>query len=236
MSNRLLASCAAAAALSAGCVSAANAAEEGWYFSLTGGMSMIDQSRGDFDSSYGVALMNALADDGFNTLDAASSFDDSNTAWGAQIGYQFMPYFAVEGGYITLGDGTYDLDLLVDDTILGGQVAFNTNLRLRSSGFTAAAVGILPLGQRFELNGRAGLLFARNRVRQQVRDLTDGTFLGSTELRGNSTDLFASLGGAWTINPNYTLALSYQRFFDVGDDEDTPEYSIDLLSLTLQFR
>lgn len=233
MNNRLLASCAAVAALCAGAVSVADA-EEGIYFSLTGGMSMFDLSRNDLDRDFGGALQASLADGGLDTLDYVSSLDDSDSSWAAQVGYQFSPYLAVEGGYITFGESTYDANIAVTDGF--DVAALNLPLRFRSGGFTAAAVGILPLGERAELHGRGGVLFARNRVRQRINDYFTGETLDSIEFRGNSVDPFVGVGASWIVNTRLAVSLDYQRYLDVGDDEDTPEFNIDVLALTVQFR
>lgn len=233
MSNRLLASCATAVALCVGSVSAAHAAEEGFYFGIAGGMTSADLSKNDLDGRY----QSLLIDDSYDVLGYESTLDDSDTSWGVQVGYQWGPHFAAEIGYVDLGKAVYEADFLVEDLLSPGDMYVGSErTRFRSSGPTVAVLGLLPLGETFDIHGRAGILFARNRITEQSRDYYTGEVLGSQEFSGNSKDLFAGIGGAWNINANYTMRLEYQRYFDVGDDEDTTETDVDQLSLSILFR
>lgn len=239
MSNRLLASCATAVALCVGSVSGAHAAEGRFYFGISGGMASQDLSKKALDTNVGLIVADSLADDDFSLLSyVPSDFDDNDAAWALQVGYQWGSYFAVELGYVNLGDATHAADIVVSDDLgVFADIDTTVSTRFRNTGITAAAVGIFPLGQHFEIHGRGGVLFARNRIRQTV-DSEDSGALGVVpfELRGNSTDLFAGLGAAWNINPSYSLRVEYTRYLDVGDEDKTLETDIDLISLNLLFR
>jgi OmpA-OmpF porin, OOP family len=239
MGNRLLASCVAAGALCVGSVSGAHAAEGGFYFGMSGGMASQDLSKKALDVNGALIVADSLAEDDFSLLSyEPSDFDDNDAAWALQVGYQWGSYFAVELGYVNLGDAMHAADILVsDDLVILEDIDTTVSTRFRNSGITAAAVGIFPLGQHFEVHGRGGVLFARSRIRQKV-DSEDSEALRVVpfELRGNSTDLFAGLGAAWNINPSYSLRVEYTRYLNVGDEEKTLETDIDLISLTLLFR
>lgn len=233
MSNRLLASCATAVALCVGAASGAQAAEEGFYFGIAGGTASVDLSKSDLDGLYQSVL---IADD-YDVLAYESTLDDSDTSWGLHIGYQLGAYFAAEIGYVDLGKAVYEADFAIEDLLPPGGVGVGSvRTSFRSAGPTVAVLGLLPLGEKFDLHGRAGVLFARSRITEQGRDFDTGAVLASQEYRGNSKDVFVGLGGAWNINPNYTLRLDYQRYLDVGDDEDTIEADVDLLTLSILFR
>lgn len=237
MSNRLLASCATAVALCVGSVSGAHAAQEGFYFGIAGGQSSADLSKNELDAGFGRVADAFAAELNLVALDMDSTLDDSDAAWGLHVGYQWGAHVAVEIGYVDLGEAYYDGAAALTDSfdtpvgVLGLPAFFRTN------GVTAAVLGILPLGERFDLHVRGGVLFARNRTTVRFTDFETGEFIISEEVRSNSKDLFAGLGGAWNINADYSLRLEYQRFLDVGDDEDSlVEYDIDLISLNLLFR
>jgi hypothetical protein len=233
MGNRLLSACVAAGALCVGAVSGVHAAEAGFYFGIGGGTGSADLSKSDLDDVYQSAL---IADD-YDVLAFDSQLDDSEASWGAQIGYQWNAYFAAEIGYVDLGKAIYEADFTVRDLLPpGGTGMGSVRTRFRSTGPTVAVLGMLPLGEKFDLHGRAGILFARTRITEQGRDFATGEVLGSQDIRGNSKDLFAGIGGAWNINPNYTLRLDYQRYLDVGDDEDSLEADVDQLTLSILFR
>lgn len=233
MGNRLLASCVAAGALYVGSICGAHAAETGLYFGIAGGTASADLSKNDLDDVYQSAL---IADD-YDVLAYDSKLDDSDASWGAQIGYQWGAYFAAEIGYVDLGKALYEADFTVEDLLPpGGTGTGSVRTRFRSAGPTVAVLGLLPLGEKFDVHGRAGILFARTRITEQARDFDTGEVLGSQDIRGNSKDLFAGIGGAWHINPNYTLRVDYQRYLDVGDDEDTLEADVDQLAVSILFR
>jgi hypothetical protein len=239
MGNRLLASCVAAGALCVGSVSGAHAAEEGFYFGIMGGQSSADLSKNELDAGFGGIADAFAAELDLTASDLDSTLDDSDAAWGLHIGYQWGAHVGAEIGYVDLGEAYYDGAALLTDPIppatpvgILGLPAF-----FRANGFTAAVLGILPLGERFDLHARGGILFARNRTTIRFTDFETGEVLGSGEVRGNSKDFFVGLGAAWNINPDYSVRFEYQRFLDVGDDEENLlEYDIDLISLNLLFR
>lgn len=232
MNHRLLASCVTAAALCVGSVSA-HAAETGFYFGISGGTASVDLSKNDLDDIYQSSLIAA----DFDVLAFDSTLDDSDASWGAQVGYQWGTHFAAEIGYVDLGKAIYEADFTVEDLLPpGGTGTGSLRTRFRSAGPTVAVLGLLPLGEKFEIHGRAGLLFARNRIREQGLDPDTGEVLASQEFRGNSKDVFVGIGGGWDINANYSLRFDYQRYLDVGDDEETAEADVDQLTLSILFR
>ncbi len=190
---------------------------EGWYSSLSGGVSKADlPSRAEFDE---VVLAGEPA---------TSSLDDTGDAWALHVGYRFNPYVAVEVGYVEFGKFRYEAEL--------DNFPLDASVRFRSNGPLIAALGILPLGERFDLYGRGGVYFADTRIRQRVVDITDNSVVFSQEDRASSKDLFAGVGAAWNINENYALRVEAQRYFDVGDDDHTGENDVDMLTFGVVFR
>ena len=107
--------------------------------------------------------------------------------------------------------------------------------RVRSAGPTAAILGLLPLGERFELHGKAGLYFSDTRLRTRIRDDAFGENIVHGEIDGSDRDVFAGVGGAWHINDRYSVRFEYQRYLDVGD-EDSGEGDVDLFAISVLFR
>lgn len=204
-------------AVALGLASAGDAAAEGFYFGLSGGVSMPDlPSKGQFDQEI------------LGGIDAKSSLDDSDTVWGAQVGYRWGSYVAAEVGYVDMGKSQYQANPT--------GTPLRASVRYLSSGATLAALGILPLGERFDLYARGGVYFADTRVRLKIADLDTGESLASAEEKASSKDLFAGIGAAWNVSPGFALRVEYQRYFDVGDNEKTGETDIDLLTLGVLFR
>lgn len=240
MGNRLLVSCAAAVALCAGSVSAAHA--EGFYFGISGGAGTLDVSNGDLDARF-LPVVQSVPADGFAVQTyGPSSIDDSDSTWGAYVGYQWNRYFAVEAGYVDLGQGFYETGLTVGDAdpddLIDGGGPFDAAVtaKFRSSGPTLAAVGMLPFGDKFEAHGRVGVLFARTRLGFSLLDSENGdSTVVFGEYSDSSKDLFAGIGASWNINPSYALRVDYERFLDVGD-ENTEEADVDRITLNILFR
>jgi OmpA-OmpF porin, OOP family len=235
MGNRLLASCVATAALAVGSISGASAAEEGFYFGITGGQSSADTDLAA-DSADVIAIGASLR--GAVVSRIRSESDETDGAWGLHVGYQWNSYVSTEVGYVELGEAFDDFvaTLTTPPPAAAPAGAIGLSYKLRTSGITAAMLGTLPLGEKFDLHARGGILFARTRGTVLGRNAVTNTVEGSFHSRGNSKDFFAGVGGAWNINPDYTLRVDYQRFLDVGDDEDVPEYDIDLISVSILFR
>lgn len=213
----------AVATLAAGLLPGANAlAEAGFYSGFFGGMSMADMgSKGSLDEVYFGDL----------PLDS-SSLDDSDGTYGVQVGYRWNSYIAAEIGYVNLGEGVYEA-AISDPAIVPSPIEFSA--RFRSTGPTLSVLGTLPAGERFDFHGRLGAYYSDTRYRERLEDPDTGE-TASIEFDGNSIDAFAGIGAAWNINASYTLRVEYQRFFDVGDEEETPEADIDLLMFGVLFR
>ena len=208
----------AIATLAAGLLPGASAlAEEGFYSGFFGGMAMVDMgSKASLEELY----LGDLALD-------SSSLDDTDPAYGVQVGYRWNSYIAAEVGYVNLGEGVYEAEL--------SALPIEFGARFRSTGPTASVLGTLPAGEHFEFHGRIGAYYADTRYRERLVDLQTGEEF-SIEFDGNSIDAFAGIGAAWNINASYALRVEYQRFFDVGDDDETPETDVDLLMFGVLFR
>lgn len=214
----------AAQALVLGCVpaTAALAADTGFYFGITGGLATFDlPSKGSIDAF----IEEAFEDEGL-TLES-SSLDDDDKAWGLQVGYRWNSYVAAEVGYVNLGTAEYR----AKPAGVNGELS----LRARSSGPTLSVLGMLPVGERFDLHARAGVYFADSRLRVRAEDHDTGDAF-SEEVKPGSENPFVGIGAAWNINDSYSLRVEYQRFFDVGDKDDIGEIDIDLLSFSVLFR
>jgi len=46
----------------------------------------------------------------------------------------------------------------------------------------------------------------------------------------------AGIGAAWNINDGYALRVEVQRYFDVGDEDQTGENDVDMLTFGVVFR
>lgn len=213
----------------------ASAENAGLYFGLTGGATSVDMggSKQDFDDTFGLPIAATLELGGLDVIGFESSLDDSDIGWGLQVGYRFNRYIAAEVGYVDLGEALYEAIMTVDD---GTEIfPVEASVRFKSSGPTAAVLGILPIGERFDAHARAGVYIADTRLRSRLRDVEFAENVVHDETKAGETEFFFGVGGAWNISDSYSLRVEYQRYLDVGDD-DTGEGDVDLIGLSVLFR
>jgi OmpA-OmpF porin, OOP family len=228
---------AAALAAALGMVAATTASAEnaGLYFGLTGGTTSVDMggSRQDFDENFGFPIATTLELSGVDVIGFQSSLDDSDIGWGLQVGYRFNRYIAAEVGYVNLGDALYEAIMTVDDGLEIFPV--EASVRFKSSGPTAAVLGILPIGERFDAHLKGGIYVADTRLRSRLRDVEFDENVVHDETKASETEFFFGVGGAWNINDTYSLRVEYQRYLDIGND-DTGEGDVDLIGVSVLFR
>jgi len=243
-----------------GCVLSTPAAfaEEyrGPYFTIWGGSGSVDMpSKREFDTAIVAALPGDLDNAGFvdNNISyefalaglGRSTLDDSVSVWGLQLGYRWGKFLATEVGYAKLGEASYRLPLSVNYTatnltsgaMVGDNFAAERATQFTSAGPTISALGMLPLGQRFDLHVRAGIYLADTRVTNRIRDVEFGNGnIAHGRVDASQTELYAGIGGAWNINENVVLRAEYQKYLDVGDEKKTGESDIDVFNLSVLFK
>ena len=196
------------------------AAESGFYVGLTIGESSTAVSKSELDR--------AMAEE-FNLIE--SSLDDGDTAYGAVIGYRFLPYLAAELGWLDLGDVVdYRASLAVISISVS---SLDVRARASSSGPMVSALGILPLGDAWEIFGRAGLLFSDNKLTVGVSDFYQSF---STSDSDRDEDAVVGIGAAVNFADHWAVRAEYTRIFDAGSEETTGEEDVDLIGLTVTYR
>lgn len=142
------------------------------------------------------------------------SCEDSDTAWKALVGYQFNRNFAVELGYIDLGE--------VDARGPGGTVS------AEATAFELVAVGSLPVADRFSVYGKLGLFRGET-------DARVNTVLRNLSLSETNTDLTFGFGARFDVSRNFAVRAEWQRYSDVGGG-DIGESDVDVISIGALFR
>ena len=173
----------------------------------------------DLDSG---AINQALAGQGLAVR--TTSVDTSDVGWKLFAGYRFNSYLAVEGGYTYLGEYAFAGQVIADP----GTVSAN----LQANDWNAFAVGILPLGERFDV-------FAKLGIGYWTADLaTSGTFAGRSAQSADSsgTDPIVGLGARFNITARWGIRAEWERFFNVGSATTSGETDIDFWSLGVQYR
>jgi outer membrane protein with beta-barrel domain len=137
----------------------------------------------------GASVGNAKVNDG-DVL--GSDFSASDTASKVYGGFTIMKFLAVEVSYNKLGSPK--------DTVSGG----TTDAEIKITGYDAYAVGVLPLGKRFEIFGKAGLIF------WDGKSEFSGAFNGSESDSGN--DPAYGAGIVWHLFKRLDVRAEYERF------------------------
>jgi opacity protein-like surface antigen len=207
------------------------AAERGLYVGGYGGQSSKEAER-DFYELFNDDIQTITF---FAPTQETTSFDDSDKAFGLVIGYRLTPHFAIEGGYAQLGQVAYKSRSSGNFPQEVGRE--DIGIETEITGYTFAALGVLPLSRNWELYARAGVLFADNKITIRVtaegqRFLPPLGSFSAADSRG-STNLHAGLGITRRFLDAYDLRLEYQRAFDVGDGGTGGEGDLDVMLLGL---
>lgn len=186
----------------------ASAANNGWYVGVDLGSSNYAQMKPNADE-----LSQELIQQGIpNTV----SVSDTATAYGVDVGYQFLPYFAVEGGYTDFGAASADFNVTI--------APVSEHVEVHAKGETLFAVGILPVSNSFSFFGKLGILS----YTQDFSGHVSGAGLPTTDLQSASdsgTTTGIGVGANWDINDRFGLRLGFTRFHAVGSDSTTGNHT-----------
>lgn len=138
-----------------------------------------------------------------------SGLDDKSASWALLAGYRFSRFFALEAGYIDLGEF--------------GDQDFSSSTR----GIMVNARGILPLGKHFELDLLFGLVGMK-------RELTFGSV--SDDVSGTTGKV--GIGFAVPVNERLAFNFEYSQYLDfsLGFDDDFDLYVDDTSGYSLGVR
>jgi OOP family OmpA-OmpF porin len=197
---------------------AASAHAEGWYVVVFGGEASsegLDQD--ELDAS--------LVDVGFDLQ--SSSLDDSDTGFGATLGYQVNENFAAELSYVDLGDVSYQAS-----NEQANPANESVTLDTSAAGPVFSLLGILPVGERWDLYGRAGLALmdSEGEATATAGDVTD-RISDSTD----RSNMVLGAGVQYDVSDRFGIQLEWDRYFDVGSEEIVGESDIDLFALGLRY-
>ena len=220
---------AALVATTVGSNSAWGASEPGWYYGLNGGRANADMVKSDRDTDANLLIATAGP-----PLTSSSTVTDHDTSWSIFFGYQLSPYFAFEAGYLNLGSYAYRYAGTANLTGLGGGIdPTSVDLTLDFKGYPLAAIGILPIGQLFEVHARAGVLLTNA---ESIFNASAGTArIGGNE-SASSQDVFYGAGAGMNLGDTWSLSLDWIKYSKVGDGDVIADTDLDALSLSLIYR
>lgn len=147
---------------------------------------------------------------------ADCSADSGDTGFGIFAGYRFNRNFAIEVSYLDLGAVT--AELMNSTRVEGARLDAEGEARLDAKGLMASALISIPLGQRFSIFGRLGVLAwdadlsanASGSIRLGNRRIS---FDGLNESRSRSgTDGAYGGGVRFAFNENMAVRAEFTRF------------------------
>ena len=169
----------------------------------------------------GVGIGQSLVDLEANDLGPGiwSSVSDTDTSVKIFGGYAINENFSVEAGYTNFGefgvDYTDGFDTLSEN--------------YEATALYLAAVGSVPLGQA-SLFGKFGL------ASWDLDASLSSTFGVSASASVSGTDPVYGFGAQFDVSNNVMLRVEFERFTNVGDENETGEADIDLLSVSAAMR
>ena len=190
----------------------AMADDTGWYL---GGN--IGQSKAKIDDA---RINNTLFGDGFT----ADTIHDNNHDTGYKLfgGYQFNPYFALEGGFYDLGKFGFTANT---------QPAGTLNGTMRVNGVNLDALGFLPLAEHLSAFGRVGLNYAN------ARDSFSGTtpfVIPQPDPSKRALNYKFGAGLQYEFTDNFAMRVEAERYRT--DDAIGNKGDINLISVGLVYR
>ena len=234
-------------ALAAIATSASAAERTGFYIGGDVGQSNWNVTERDADN-----LTSAIADEidlaGAGTVTVTGAdyeFSDTDVTYSLFIGYQFVPWLAVEASWMDLGNtnidtnGSYVYDVVPNPLPPGvpNGGAYSINPQFESSGFALSALPMLPLGDAWNIYARLGYYFGDNKLSGalNVQDTRLGVPVGSPVSQrfseSDSSGVFLwGAGVSYTWNQRVSFRLEYDNVNDVvessgpyGDDKTDVE-------------
>jgi OmpA-OmpF porin, OOP family len=199
----------------AACVAAsASGASAQWYAGAT-----IGAADGGVDAG---RISGQLVNDlGF--FSASTSTDDTDMAWRAFVGYQVLPWLAVEGAYIDAGKSKWASTVTPAGTI-------DASLRTRALS--------LGLAARYEFNpalsvyGRVSAAWTRTKGSFSSSGFVELANTGRTERR--TVPAYAA-GIEYTFAPRVSARLEYERLSRVSSDELGGKFDIDMIGIGVRY-
>ena len=175
-------------------------AEENWYVGVSAGTTNLDYSAADLTSdlsSLGWTINNPKV-------------DDSNTTWKVYAGFQVNDWFAVEAGYVDLGEVITQFGATIPPTQIDALLSdtFSVHPYQGDGWMVAGAVRYAFVPDEFSVVGRAGLFAWESKT--TVRVISGGT--GSVAGDDSGTDAMFGVGVEWQINEQWALTADWERY------------------------
>ncbi len=136
-------------------------------------------------------------------------------------GYQFNNNWAIEGQYVSLGAYSANTTKQV----------INERVKIKASGMSVAAVGLLPLGESFSLLGKAGVML------KTVESVAMDDLKRRREIKSTKTNVLLGIGAEFKITPQLALRAEYEYMgkTELTNANNGPTLRNDLISIGARY-
>ncbi len=200
------------AAVALGAAAQAGAAMPGLYFSGFYMDSALGYSTADVTEPRAEGWRSEVLLTDFNAtaLDVEQAdFDRTEIGYSFGVGYQLTDYLAAELAYVQMGEVSYSAIGSVQDNQGGGVFRTRVDLRSRARGLGLSGIAIYPIGDRWALDARAGVLLGKQKVRYALTVQNGGYADGS--LKDGSLALTLGAGVNWSMSPGTAIRVGYTQ-------------------------
>jgi outer membrane protein OmpA-like peptidoglycan-associated protein len=224
----------------------ASAAERsGFYIGADVGQSNWNVTQADANA-FAEGIGSALT--GFDTVTfTQGKLSDTDTTYGFFVGYQIVPWLAVEAGWMDLGKetiratGTYTYLNPVDGGPTGG--FFSSDLSFESSGWALSALPMLPFGDSWNVYGRLGYYMGDNKAKisftaqDQIGSFNDGPPATASDHTSDTSGVFLwGAGLSYTWNQRVSARLEYDNIANVAEITNGDKTDVERITLGLVYR
>jgi len=149
-----------------------------------------------------------------------SSTDGSGDQWRLQAGYQFNPYFAIEGGYIDLGTADYKANF-ASGSAKGHE---------KAGGVDFAVLGIIPATDNLAIFAKAGLIAAKVETK-----LSSGS--PAVDIKDSTTEVRPLIGAgvSWKVMQNVDLRFDYDHVAGLGKSSNAGRMDDNMVSAGIAY-
>jgi len=121
------------------------------------------------------------------------------------VGYSFNPYFAVEGGYASLGKSSVNMDFRSGLNSVG-----RFHLDYKMSAAFIDAVGLLPVNEKWSFIGRLGVSY--NSVHADFNGAPVTFIVSSNDKTENKVREKFGAGIDYNYNPTFTVRAEWEHY------------------------
>jgi len=195
-------------------VTATSAQAGDWY-----ALGMVTHANANLNTAAANSALIGAGATGLTSTDKGSS-----NKWRLQLGYRFNDYFALEGGYIDLGQAKYNASYDSSGSAAG---------KFRAGGPDLLALGMLPVARNLSLFGELGVVDAK--VKSQLA-ATAPAAAASDKYSKTEVRPIYGVGAQYDLTDQLGLRVSYERVTGLGDKHRLGDMDVDMYSAGIAYR